>query len=83
MFSPKSPNVSRALAMDNVRAFLLLGGRPRAVYAQAFHRFSHIIHSVVHKLSTRVPAAFEGHTKSARDPAFHRLAGAAFIQSWF
>jgi len=52
MFSPKSPNVSRALAMDNVRAFLLLGGHPRAVYAQAFHRFSHIIHSVVHKLST-------------------------------
>ena len=49
MFSPKSPNVSRALAMDNIRAFLLLGGRPRAVYAQAFHRFSHIIHSVVHK----------------------------------
>lgn len=59
MFSPKSPNVSRALAMDNVRAFLLLGGRPRAAYAQAFHRFSHIIHSVVHKLSTCVPAAFE------------------------
>lgn len=52
MFSPKSPNVSRALAMDNVRAFLLLGGRPRAVYAQAFHRFSNIIHSLVHKLST-------------------------------
>lgn len=53
MFSPKSPNVSRALAMDNVRAFLLLGGRPRAAYTQAFHRFSHIIHSVVHKFSTR------------------------------
>ena len=59
MFSPKSPNVSHILAMDNVRAFLLLGGRPRAVYAQAFHRFSHIIHSVVHKLSTRVSVAFE------------------------
>lgn len=59
MFSPKSPNVSLALVMDNVRAFLLLGGRPRAVYAQAFHRFSHIIHNLVHKLSTRVPAAFE------------------------
>lgn len=53
MFSPKSPNVSRALAMDNIRAFLLLGDRPRAAYAQTFHRFSHIIHSVVHKLSTR------------------------------
>ena len=53
MFSPKSPNVSSAIVMDNVRAFLLLGGRPHAVYAQAFHRFSHIIHSIVHKLSTR------------------------------
>ena len=53
MFSPKNPNVSHILAMDNVRAFPLLGGRPHAVYAQAFHRFSHIIHSVVHKLSTR------------------------------
>lgn len=53
MFSLKSPNVSLALAMDNVRVFLLLGGRPRTVYAQAFHRFSHIVHSVVHKLSTR------------------------------
>ena len=53
MFPPKSPNVSRALAMDNVRAFLLLGGRPRTAYAQAFHRFSHIIHNLVHKLSTR------------------------------
>lgn len=53
MFSPKSPNVSRALAMDNVRAFLLLGGRPRTAYAQAFHRFSNIIHNLVHKLSTR------------------------------
>ena len=53
MFSPKSPNVSRALAMDNVRAFLLLGDRPHVVYAQTFHRFSHIIHSVVHRLSTR------------------------------
>lgn len=52
MFSPKSPNVSRARAMDNVRAFLFWGGRLRAVYAQAFHRFSHIIHIVVHKLST-------------------------------
>ena len=52
MFSPKSPNVFRALAMDNVRAFHLLGGRPHTAYAQAFHRFSHIIHSVVHKLST-------------------------------
>ena len=53
MFSPKSPNVSRALAMDNVRAFLLLGGRPRTAYTQAFHRFSNIIHNLVHKLSTR------------------------------
>ena len=53
MFSPKSLNVSLAPAMDNVRAFPLLGGHPRAVYAQAFHKFSHIIHSVVHKLSTR------------------------------
>ena len=53
MFSPKSPNVSLAPAMDNVRAFPLLGGRPRAVYSQAFHRFSHIINSVFHKLSTR------------------------------
>lgn len=52
MFSPKGPNVSLALAMDNVRAFLLLGGRPRTAYAQAFHRFSNIIHSLVHKLST-------------------------------
>ena len=53
MFFPKSPNVSLALAMDNVRAFLLLGGRPRTAYAQAFHRFFNIIRSVVHKLSTR------------------------------
>ena len=64
MFSPKSPNVSRALAMDNVRAFLLLGGRPCAVYAQAFHRFSHIIHSVIHKLSTRVPAPLKNIPKA-------------------
>lgn len=83
MFSPKSPNVSRALAMDNVWAFLLLGGRPHAVYAQAFHRFSHIIHSIVHKLSTRIPAAFEGYTKTPAIRLFHRLAGAAFIQLWF